>query len=163
MKFCVAYSALSLSLIFIDSLYGHQRREPIQNQKNLGQVTCISLEALMKLGMTKFSHHDPTINALPGMNFAYLKEGIRRGQNLPASSCLIPPQLRCVCVHALLISKTLISCLYYSQSCPSPFYLIFLTLISVEVISWGWQNAFAVRPVPHLNLPYLVQVFLTPR
>ena len=150
--------SLSLSLIFIDSLYGHQRREAIQNQKNLGQVTCTGLEALMKLGMTKFSHHNPTINALSGMNFAYLKEGIRRGQNLPASSCLIPPQLRCVCVHALLISKTLISCLYYSQSCPSPFYLVFLALISVEVISWGWQKCLRRAPpkptLPCASFPY---------
>ena len=52
----------------------------------------------MKLVMTKFSHHNPTINVLPGMDFTYLKEGIRRGQNLPASCYLIPPHLRCVCV-----------------------------------------------------------------
>ena len=84
----------------------------------------------MKLGMTKFSHHNPTINALPGMNFAYLKEGIRRGQNLPASSCLIPPQLRCVCTRIINLQNThfllvlflelpipLLSHLSYSHKC----------------------------------------------
>ena len=65
----------------------------------------------------------------------------------------------CVCTRTINLQNThfllvlflelpipLLSHLSYSHKCWGHF--------------MGWQNAFAV---PHLNLPYLVQVFLTPR